>query len=142
MRTFKVDIQNKIRKSTAPYLPIAIGLFIATAILLYAISQLEVIPRIFLVFPILFPLLAIWLIYQWVLTFNIDKHPLIDLLFESPQDLQSITILKNVFNFRVTFHTHTGKNFHLTVWGQSDLDELENAVIHHIGHDVPINRVG
>ena len=95
-------IYRRIRISALPYLPLSIVLLLISAGILYFLFSFDkpvTIPRIFLVFPIMFPIIAIWLIYQWFLTLNLKKHPLVNLLFENPSDIQKIIILKNEFPF-------------------------------------------
>mgnify|MGYP006921588678 CR=1 FL=1 len=141
MSEFQTFIHKKIRASAALYPLAALLTFIGAAVAAYAILQIGAIPKILLVFALMFPMIGVWLIYKWIQSLNLAKHPIAKLLFEHPQDLQKITIENNVMNYRVTFKPNTGHWHFITLWKEADLTTLEQYVRQNISHEVIIERV-
>lgn len=141
MSEFQLFIYKKIRASAALYPLVALLTFIGAAIVAYAILQIGEIPKILLVFVLMFPMIGIWLIYKWIQALNVSKHPIVKLLFESPQELQKITIEQSVMNHRVTFKPKVGHWHFITIWNEADLTTLEEFVRKDMPQEVIIERV-
>ena len=148
MEEFQSFIQERIRKGARIYIPLAIFILIATGVLFFALSQLideeGSVPRGILVFPLMFPLISVGLVFQWFKSLNVQKHPLYKLLFEDPSVLRKIAVIRNlgnVGNYRVEFVRKEGGPIALIMSQEADVKKLTGYVQQHINQDIPIEGI-